>query len=794
MAARLIARRRALAIARFATVTLLVTAAAAIFTVADTILLRDLPFPDGPRLVRVYFQPPGTTSFDDADSLDALAFVRLRERRTSMDAFVGIAATDRSLTGDGEPESVLAGKVTAGFFSLLGARCIAGRTFTDEEFATGAHVVVLGAGIWRRRYGADAAVVGRVLTIDRERYTVVGVLTPEFEPGFAASEFWTPLDLRKPDPYISGIETIGRLRPGMSLAVAAAELNALLPDIAKQVPEAFNGWTLGAVDLQAAEFGSRRPAVLMLLAAVAGLTLIAIANLANLTLADVLGRRGDFAVRAALGASRRDLAAADIAQALTIAVAGAAAGSLLASALVPFALSLDPSDADIRSQLTIDWRLLACAFATAIVVMLAAVVVPVVRMSRPDVMEVISGQQRTTGSRTAHRVRLVLVGLQTALAIVLLGSGALVVATFESVSRLDPGFDPRHLVTARLRLSEIALPTSEMRAAFIERLLQRLRETPGVAGASTTLNWFIPGAGGAQSLAFVEERPNPDGAPYRIQSRRVTPRYFETMGVSLVSGRDFDDHDRLGSQPVAIVSRSFAQRFWPDRDPIGRRVKRGVTTKQWAIVVGVADDVRDVALDQAPRDTLYTPFLQSAVSPLPVTLVVRTAEDPRATIGAIRQTVWTVDPDQTLANVITADEFLRGTLGPQRFRALLVAGYAALGLLLATLGTYGVTARSVAERTREVGVRLALGGSRPRVWWSIASTSLRAVAAGGLGGGVAAALARGALVALMPELKDANWIYAFVSAAALILAGAIAALVAARRAAWLSPSAALRAT
>jgi putative ABC transport system permease protein len=234
-----------------------------------------------------------------------------------------------------------------------------------------------------------------------------------------------------------------------------------------------------------------------------------------------------------------------------------------------------------------------------------------------------------------------------------------------------PGFEPRHRVTVRLRLSEIALPTSETRAAFIERLLQRLRETPSVAGASTTLNWLIPGAGGAQSLAFVEERPNPDGAPYRIQSRRVTPRYFETMGISLVSGRDFDDHDRLGSQPVAIVSRSFAQRFWPDRDPIGRRVKRGVTTKQWAIVVGVAEDVRDVALDQAPRDTLYTPFLQSAVSPLPVTLVIRTAEDPRATIGAIRQTVgmwlFAAGPrPSALHLLITVDElYPRVLLDPQ---------------------------------------------------------------------------------------------------------------------------------
>jgi putative ABC transport system permease protein len=794
LAFRSFARRRALALGRLATVTALVASVSAILTVASTILLRPLPFPHAERLVRVYFQPPGTSSFDDADSLDALAFVRLRERTNTMDAFVGIFAVDQSITGDGEPESVLAGRVTRGFFTVLGAQPLLGRTFTDEEFAAGAHVVVLSHGMWRRRFGTERTAVGRVLTIDREPFTIVGVLREGFEPAFAASEFWTPLDLRKPNPYFSGIQTIGRLKEGKTAAAAHAELNALLPDVAREVPEAFNGWTLGALDLREAQYGSRRSGVLLLLAVVAGLTLLSIANLANLTLADVLGRRMDYAIRAALGASRRDLVAADLVQSGVIAASGAAAGLLLALAVVPVALALDASDLPIRSQLTLDWRVAGCALALAAAVMLLAVVAPAVRLAQPDFAGVLAvGPHRTTGSRSAHRARFLLVGAQSALATMLLGSGAIVIVAFDAASRVSPGFDPENLVTARLRLSEIALPTSESRGAFIEQLLQRVRETPGVLGASTTLNWFVPGQGGAQSLAFVEERPTADGAPYRIQSRRVTPGYFATMRIPLVSGRDFSDQDRMGRQPVAIVSRSFAQRFWPRQDPLGRRVKRGVTTKEWSIVVGVAEDVRDVSLDEAPRDTLYTPFLQSAVSPLPVTLVVRTAGDSRAFIGVLKQAVWTIDPDQALANIITGQEFLRGTLGRQRFRAVLVAAYAGLGLLLAIVGTYGVTARSVAERTGEVGVRLALGGTARRVWWTVAAASVNAVLAGGVAGACATLGTRGILIALLPEVRNASWIYAAFASGFLVSAGLITAFAAARRVVSTSPSEALRA-
>jgi len=793
LALRLLDRRPGLSVARALTVTIVVTAVTAVFTVANATLLRPLPFPEPGRLVRVYFQPPGTDAFADADSLDALAFVRFRENVRTLDALVGIFSMDRGVTGNGDPESVLAGTVSSGFFDVLGGEAVQGRTFTREEFATGAKVVVLGHGFWLRRFGGDPSAVGRVMTVDREPYTIVGVVRAGFEPGFAASEFWTPMDLREPSPWFSGVQTIGRLRPGATAAQAAAELNALLPMVATEAPAAYNGWGMGAIDLREAEYGARRPTILMLLAAVLGLALIAVANLTNLTLTDVISRRGDFALRAALGGGRRDLAAPEILQALILAVAGGGAGLLLSAWLVPLILSQDPSAVFSSGVLTPDWRVALCAFGLSAAVLTSAVVLPVLRLSSPALAGTLTANtRRVSSSRAARRLRLGLVVAQTALGIVLLGSGALIAAAYQRASTIEPGFDPANVLTLRLRLSETALPTPEAADAFVRQVLASVRESPGVVGASTTLNWFVPGQAGAQSLGFVEDRPTPDGAPYRIQSRPVSPGYFEAMGIPIVRGRAFDDRDRAGAQPVAIVSRGFAERFWPGQDPLGRRVKRGVRTREWSTVIGVAGDVRDVSLSEAPRDTLYQSFPQYGASPLPVTLVVRTASDVTGFIESIKRAVWRVDPDQPLANIVTLDRFLHGTLGPQRFRALLVAGYALIGLLLATIGTYGVTARSVVERTSEAGVRMALGGSPSRVWWTIASTSLRALALGAGAGILASGLAGTALGALIPELQESGWRYSALAAAGLMLSGCAAALIASRRVMAIEPSRALQ--
>ena len=785
----MLSRRPWLTIARVVTVTLVATALSAVFTVANGTFLRPLPFPDGARLVRVFLQPPGTTDFADANPLDPFEFVRFRNHTQTLDRVEGIWAAERAVIGDDVPESVHAGRVSAGFFSLLGGEPLLGRVFTEQEVDAGARLVVLGEGLWMRRFGGDRGVVGRAMTIDGDAYTIVGVMRSGFEPVFTTTEFWTPLTILHgaPPALLTAVQTVGRLRPGATVAQARDELDGLLQKMKAEVPALLNGWTASAVDLRDAEFGSRRPAILMLLAAVIALAFIAIANLANLTLADVMFRRGDFAIRAALGGSRVDLAAPEIAQSVLIAASGGVAGLLAASWTVPAMLALDPSSTLAGERLTTDWRVALTGLAAALAVMLAAVAAPALRLAAPALASDISaGSRRAIGGQGAQKIRVALVSAQTALAIVLLSSGALVVATLEQTSRIHPGFDPRHVVAAQLRLSATAHPTDTARAVFIEQVLDRLAATPGIVSAGTTLNPFSVGDG-FQTLVHIEDHPSPDGQPYTVQFRRVTPGYFDAMKIRVLDGRVFDRHDRVDSPPVVIVSRSFARRYWADASPLGKRFKRGASAKGWSTIVGVVDDVRDVGLNQPVRDTVYASYFQGSNVAAPVGLVVRTAADPAGSMGAIRSAVWAIDPRQPLGKITMLEEFMASSLGPQRFRAMLVTACGVLGLLLATIGTYGITARSVVERTREVGIRLALGGGRWNVCWSIARATLGAVAAGALGGMIASGVANVALGALLPELTGARWFFTVTAAGVLLMIGGFAAVLAARDAASVDP-------
>jgi putative ABC transport system permease protein len=795
IAFRMLARRPGLSAGRLLTVTIVVMAVSAVFAVANATFLRPLPFPDADRLLRIYLQPPGTTDFASANPLTPLEFERFRQRTTRLERFEGIWASERAVAGDGEPEAVPAGRVSAGFFRILGGDAAIGRVFTEEEVASDAKLAVLGHGMWTRRYGGDPDAIGRTLLIDREPYTIIGVMAAGFEPALAPSEFWTPLSTRNPmaRTQLSSVQTMGLLRPGVSRAQVLPELEVIFEDLRKESPSILKGWTSGAVDLRQAQFGSRRPAVLMLLAAVAALALIAIANLANLTLADVLFRRGDFAVRAALGASRGALAATEIAQSLMLAIAGGAAGLAGAAWLVPALLALDPSSATFVRFAPIDWRVALCGFGVSAFVMLTAVAAPVLRIAGPGLaFDVTAGTRRAIGGRAATRTRVALVTAQTALALILLSSGSLIVHALQESSRTSPGFDPSRVVTAQVRLSANLFPQPVDRANFVDRVLERLRSTPGIVNAGTTLNTFTPN-GAFVTLVHVEDRPTPDGQPHTVQYRRVSPGYFETMQIATVTGRTFERRDWVDAPLVAIVSRGFAQRFWPGEDPIGRRVKRGATATAWSTIVGVVDDVRDVALDQAPADTVYTPYYQGSSPAAPVGLVVRTAGDPRAMVTAIKQAVWAVDAKQPLANVVTLEQFLAASLGAQRFRALLVAVCGAIGLLLATIGTYGVTARAVVERTREVGIRLALGGRAVDVWWTVAWGSLKAVVAGAVVGVAASIGAAAGLAALLPEVRGQAWIFATLCGCILITVGAVAALAAARGVTSIEPLRALRA-
>jgi putative ABC transport system permease protein len=554
---------------------------------------------------------------------------------------------------------------------------------------------------------------------------------------------------------------------------------------------AFTGWSSVVVGLRDAQFRLQRPSILALGGGVAALLLIACANLANLTLAQIVARRPQLALRAALGGGRAAIVRLQLLETIVLTAAGTTIGLVIGRWALPLLLALDPSLASTFGEIAIDWRVQLAAVLAAALVAGVSGLVPLLRQFRGDLLRAIAdGSRRAGGSRRDRKVRTLLVVAECALSVALLACAALLLSAFDRTARVSPGFDPHAVLAAQLRLSATAYPTEGARADLITRVLERLRAVPGVVSAGATLNRFVPGFFFVTRVE-IEGRPAPDGQQHVVQFRRTSPGYFETMRIPLVRGRDFDTSDRADRPWVAVVSRQFADRYWPGEDPIGRRIRRA-TNPRLLTVVGVVGDVSDVGFSQPPAPTVYISFNQNNVAITPVSLVIRTAGDPLALAGAARAAVLAIDPQQPIDSVTTMERFLADSLGPQRFRSTLLLVLSGIGLALAGLGVYGVTSRAVAERTSELGVRLALGATPASLARLVVWQGMRAVFAGLAVGTALAAAAAVAMFRLLPNLDHAEvWVTApavFILAAVAI----VAASVPARRALSLSPIVALR--
>lgn len=789
-ALRALVRRPGLAVARLITVSLVVAAIGTVTAVAAATLFRHLPFPEPDRLVRIHTMPTDATDVKNATPLFPVVFNHLGARGPSIEAVAGIWPLDRAVAGGSEPESVSAGRVSANFFSLLGASFALGRGLAEDEVRADAALVVLSYGLWTRMFGADPAIVGAIVQVDRRPHTVIGVTARDFDPAFTATQLWTPLVVRDPRTVrATVVQTIGRLRDGATTASATSDLQPVMDLARNEMPDLLKGDVVGTLDLRESRYGSRRNALLMLVLVVAALGLIATANLANLTFADLASRLNDFALRSALGGSTRSIVISEVMPCVAIAIVGAMIGLWVAATAAPAMLSLDPSLAAGGIAITIGWRVAVTGVAAALMVMAAAIAVPSWRIARRDQLAFIGGP-RLTDAR-GGRIRGWLVGAQTAMALVLLSAAALVVTTLQRTAANDPGFDPTGVVTGQLRLADSTFPDHASRVRFVRGVLERLRETPGIVGGGTTLNLFTAGSSFTTNVT-VEDVPRADGQAHSTQFRRVSPGYFEAMRIRVVRGRPFLPTDTDSTPVVSVVSESFARRFWPDGDAIGRRIKRGAATSPWSEIVGVVADVRDAGLDRLTGPVMYTSYYQGSTTATPAGLVVRTAGDPHGAIQQIKQAVWAIDPAQPLSNIVVLDDYLSASLGPQQFRAWLVALCSVFGLLLAIVGIYGVTSRAVSERTREVGIRIALGGDPATVWRRLVVNSLRAVLAGtGVGAILSVAVDLG-IVRLLPELGTGEWRFRLMAAVVMMGAGAAAATIAARHAAAIEPVRALR--
>ena len=797
--ARSLARRPAYAGACIGTLALVIGANAAIFAVVNATLLRPVPFAAGERTLAIYLNPPGTTEIRHRNPLHPIDLVRFRERSRTITRFESWTPREKALTGGEEPEVVKGALVTHGLFEMMGVFPRIGRGFSADEDRPQSGVAIITHGLWQRRFGGSHDVVGSRVILDGEPHVVVGIMPEDFPPPFLDAEVFTPFGITNgfvSDPANNTstyVVTFGELRAGATVAQAGAEIDAMTRGMAPEFPRTHAGWTGGAWPVREYLYGEVRLAVIVLMCATAVVLLIACANIANLTLAQVLARRSELALRLALGAARRDLVRLQIIESLLVTAPGAAIGLLLARAAVPALLALSPDSRNTLGEVAIDWRVQAFTVGVALLAAILAGFLPAHRVLRGDAIGTIGeGSRRTAGSRSDQRLRRVLLVAQTTLCLALLVAGGVLLRSFEHLARVSPGFDPDRVLTAQLRLPASAYGNAERRAQTVQRILESIRAVPGVVAASTTQNLFQPGFA-FQTMFDVEHKPTGTGQPHTSHFRRISPDYFAVMRIRVLSGRTFTEADTADQPPAVVVSRQLAERHWPGEDPIGRRIRRGGAQGRWATVVGVVDDVSDVGLQQASEGTLYTAYAQNNAVTAPIGLVIRTEGDPLNLVAAVRAAVFAVDPELPIHRIGTLASFLTDSLKPQRFRATVLTLLAALGLVLAAVGIYGVTARGVVERTREFGVRVALGSQPREVVGLVVKQALQSVGIGTVAGVAAGAWLSTLLGRVLTNVAEPDVMTGIAAAAVLVGTATLSAAIPALRVLRLDPVEALRA-
>ncbi len=796
--ARRLARRPGLTLTAVAVLALGIGANVAIFSVVRAVLLRPLPFPEPERLVEL-----ATHTSDGLSTVSPPDFVDLRDQ---VDAFGDLAAVNSggfTLSGGNAPAELVGGaQVTGGFFRVMGISPELGRPFRDAELEPGATpVVILGHGLWRRRFGADPGVVGRRIEVDGAPAEVVGVMPA----GFAfpdQSEMWAPQAFDEHDLTTQRgahyLRVYGRLAPGATLAAARAQAGAVADRLAAAHPRTNDGESVAVTGLREALVGSYRPALWMLLGAAALVLLIACANVANLLLARALERRQELALRSALGAAPARMVREVLSESLALAALGGAAALAVAFSVTGALASAPGLDIPRLETARVDGPALLFALGLTLATALVAGAVPAFRLTAGRRLYAsLAAGGRTTGDRASHRLRDALVVSEAALAVVLLFGAGLLGRSFWKLQQVDPGFDPRGVLGFNLSLSDAAYPEAGQRSAFLDELLGRLAARPGVTRAGAVFGLPLSGMSYVISVERLDGAPaydQPGTEPY-VQVRVVTPEYFRTLGIPLAAGRAFTGADRRGSAPVALVNRAAARLLWPGEPAVGHTLEVGSTLgvsarRAGGEVVGVVGDVHHDSLAAEPVPELYVPFAQFPMDFF--TVVVKTDGDPAALAQDARRVVAALDPSLALFQVRTMEERLAASLARNRLYALLLGLFAATALALSAVGLYGVLAYVVGQRRREVGIRMALGASRRRVLALVLGRGV-ALAAGGLLAGGLAALAAGRLLHAWLFHLDAHDPLTLAVTVALLLATALAAGVApARRATRVDPVETLR--
>jgi putative ABC transport system permease protein len=795
-AVRLLVKNPAFSIAAILILGLGIGANTAIFSVVNAVLLRPLPFHDSSRIMRVWHTPPaqqfsGMSIFavSPANYLDWQAQNHVFDR-------MSIYRYRRlNLTGRGEPDALDTAAVSADFFGVLGVQPVLGRTFVADDDQPGrAAVVILSEGIWRTRFGGDPAIVGRTISLDRTPYIVVGVLPHGIELP-ADAQLWVPLGWTAEDRAVRGnhnYRVIARLRPGVSVAEAQAEMSTISKRLEQQYPADDKGWGALVRPLHEDLVGDVRTPLLVLLGAVAFVLLIACANLANLLLARTLGRAREIAIRGALGAGRRQVIQQMLVESILLGIVGAVVGLVGASLSLNAILTSIGQELPRVGEITIDGRVLAFTCAIGVMTGLLAGVAPAWRLTKTDINETLKRGLGRAGSEAGERlVRSGLVISEVALALVLLVGAGLLIRSLSHLHGVDPGFDPRNVLTMTVAIPDSKYPTSDEQNRFFDRTLQHVRAVPGVDAAAVVDT--LPLQGGSMQPVAIEGRPVPPLSEQpEVAVRRMSSGYAAVLRMRVLAGRDFSDADTPDRKLVVLVSESLARRFWPDaRNPLGQHLTLGLISNEPREVVGIVSDVKLHGLDaKEPVAAVYVPLMQAPGNWM--SLVVRTSVPPRRMAQPVANAVHTVDAEQPVLEVLTMDEVIGASLAQQRFAMLLLGAFAALALTLAAVGIYSVLSYSVRQRDREIGIRMALGAPPAGVLRMIVVEGMRPTLVG-LVIGVAAAAALGRVLTTLIFGVTSRDTATFLSVSAIVIAvGFFASLLPGYRATRVDPLQALR--
>ena len=776
-----------------------IAANTAIFSIADAVLVRPLPFRDAERLFAVQESVPRFSHVAPRVPVSAHHFLEWRKHWRAAEHIAILGAISVNLTSAGDPMRLNCGRVSADLFPMLGIQPQLGRNFLEEEDHPGRDkVVILTDALWRRRVHADPSVLGQKIVVDGVPFEVVGVLSPEtklpkisqLQPlnfGDAEPDLWKPMATRDEELSPMGDFNYGgivRLKQGISPSQALDELNAVQAGIASSLPEHVE-LRAALVPLQEAIAGRSRDGLLLLLSAVGAVLLIVCVNIANLLLSRATGRRREFAIRTAIGASAVRLARQVITESLLIAMLGGALGVALAFGALGTILANAPADLPRLNEVRMNGRVLGMAFLLSAFCGVLFGLLPALRSSRADPQDGLKAAGRTSSeSHSGGRLRSLLVTVEVGLGTLCLVAAGLLLNSFVRLMRVERGFDVERVVTVHLNLPSSRYPDRAKRAAFLRNAVDRLRALPGVNAAAVSN--LLPLAGeGSNNIVSLEGSNTPEVERPIVDFRCVSEDYFRAMGIPLRQGRLFNQADR--DRGVTLVSALTAERFWPGQNPIGKRFYLGVTLLE---VIGVAGDVRGNGLQKAPGPTVYIPYWQRDRPDM--SLILRTAMDPASIASAVRGEIRKLDAELPVPRFQTMQQIVSAAVAQRRFQLTLVLVFAGVALVLASLGIYGVVSYSVAQRRGEMGIRMALGATAAGLQLMVIRQGLAPVLAG-LAGGIAGALAVGRILrGLLFEVTPADPLTLASVAVVLLGVAAVACYIPAFRVTRADPLAALR--